>query len=1005
MKSKNHINTNSIRTIKKSFPRFLSLMIMSLLGAMVYIGLQATSPDMLKTIDNYFDESNTYDIKIISSKGLIEDDVTALKEITNIKDVEGIYSKDILIENGNQQFILNVSSLPNIINEIEIIEGRLPKDANELIVEENFINKNNYKIGDTITLNDDDLINKEVTIVGTVLSPLYFNNAKVNQNRGTTSIGTGTINYYSYMLPSNFNIDYYTTIYLTINSAKKEITSKDSYEKLITEVEKNINKIKSLQEEKRYNNIYEEANKEIADKENEATKELNNAKKKLNDSKETLDKSKKELDNAKNELDKAKKQLASAKKQLDNGKTQFNNTLKQYNINSNNLNTSINTLKNNITKIETTMNTLDKSSSEYQSYQSQLISLNQQLQLLNTLASTKTSLASSEETYNSNYSKYQSSWNEYTKGLNSYNDGLKKYNEGLEEYNKSVQEVNDEFTKARNELNNISKPEWYIYNRNDDQTYSSYIDQTKSIKNLSAIFPIVFYGVAILVSLISMNRMVEDERNEIGTLKSLGFSSKSIITKYVLFSLLATLIGGTIGIILGLTAIPYLIFVIYRLLFILPNFHMGLNLDISITGLFIAVICICGASIITAKKVLKEKPANLMRPKAPASGKKILLEKVSLVWHRLNFSNKITIRNIFRYKKRVFVTIFGITGCTALMLCGFGIKDSIVDITNMQYGNTFTYDATVYTNDLNLDELSTLFTNNKIKEYTVAEQLSASLKESNISMIVTDSNDSLSKVTNLIDYKTEKEVSLKNNKVIITDKLAELHNIEVGDKINILDSNKNSYSFVVSDIVKNYMGHYIYMDKNTLEKNNKEYKPNIIYLNTKKLSSKEKDSLSKELIENDSILNVIHTDVLMDSTKDMLDSLDKIIVVLIVLAASLSFVVLYNLSNINITERKREIATLKVLGFYDKEVDNYITKENLILTIIGIILGLGFGYFLTNITIGTVEMENTRFLREISLKSYIYTSIISITFTFIVNFVTHFSLKKIDMIESLKSIE
>lgn len=1005
MKSKNHINTNSIRTIKKSFPRFLSLMIMSLLGAMVYIGLQATSPDMLKTIDNYFDKSNAYDIKIISSKGLIEDDVTALKEITNIKDVEGTYSKDILIENGNQQFILNVSSLPNIINEVEIIDGRLPKEANEIIVEENFITKNNYKIGDTITLNDDDLINKELTIVGTVLSPLYFNNAKVNQSRGTTSIGNGTINYYSYMLASNFDLDYFSAIYVTVNDTKEKITSKDNYNKLIAEAEKNIKQIKSAQEENRYNKIYNEANDEILKKEEEANTELTKAKQELDDAKKTLDDSKSQLDSAKTELDKAKKQLANAKTQIDNGKTQFNNALKQYNINANSINSSITTLKNNITNIENVMKTLDSTSIEYQSYQTQLTTLNQQLQQLNTLASTKSSLESAEKTYNTNYAKYQSSYKEYTSGLEKYNEGLKKYNEGLEEYNESKTKVEKEFSDAKAELLTITKPQWYIYNRDDDQTYASYINQTKSIKNLSAIFPVVFYGVAILVSLISMNRMVEDDRGEIGTLKSLGFSNSQIIKKYVLFSLLATLLGGSIGAILGLSAIPYLIFVIYRLLFILPNFHMGLNLNITITGLLIAIICICGSSIITAKKILKEKPANLMRPKSPKSGKKILLERIAPLWHHINFSNKITIRNIFRYKKRVLVTIIGITGCTSLMLCGFGIKDSIVDITNMQYLETFTYDVTIYTNDLPAEKASTIFTNDRIKEYISAEQISATLNESNISIIVTENNEDLSKVTNLIDYKTEQKVSLKENKVIISDKLADIHNINVGDKIKILDSDKNSYTFEVSDIVKNYMGHYIYMDKNTLEKNNKTYEPNLIYLNTEELSDEEKDALSEELITNEEILNVIHMETLMDSSSDMLDSLDKIIAVLIILAASLSFVVLYNLSNINIIERKREIATLKVLGFFDKEVDNYITKENLILSVIGIILGLGFGYFLTNITIGTVEMENTRFLREISLQSYILTSLISITFTFIVNFVTHFSLQKIDMIESLKSVE
>lgn len=1004
MKKINRLKTNNSRTIKKSFPRFLSLVIMSMLGVLVYTGLQATSPDMLHTIDNYYDKENVYDLKIISTMGLINDDITALKNTKGVKDVEAQYSQDILLSVEDKDYVINISSLPNKINQVKLIKGKLPNKENEIVIEENLLKDTNYKIGDTLTITNENITNQEFKIVGTILSPLYFNNTKINQTRGASTLGTGNINYYSYILPSSFNQDYYTSIYLTIDNAKKEITSKDNYLNIIEEVTKNIDNIKSTQEDNRYNKIYNEALSEIEEKEQEIIDELN-------DSKDKLDKAEKELNNAKKELDKSKKQLNTfsssldnAKKQITSGKETFKNTLKQYNIEESSITTNINLLKDNIKQLEQLLPTLDNTTQEYQIYSAQLTELKTQLSNLEQLKKVQEDLNNAEKEHNKNYNLYTSSLKKYNEGLNEYEKGLKEYQSGLNDYEKGKATAEKEIADAKEKLKEIEQPTWYIYDRSDDQTYASYINQTVSIKNLSAIFPLVFYGVAILVSLISMNRMVEDDRGEIGTLKSLGFNNKEIITKYLKFSLLATLTGGIIGTILGLTAIPYLIFVIYRLLFILPNFHFGLNLAISLRSIIIALICICGASIITAYKVLKEKPATLMRPKPPKSGKKILLEKIKPLWHIIKFSNKITIRNIFRYKKRVFVTVFGITGCTALMLCGFGIKDSIVDLTKMQYGQTFKYDGVAYTNDITKEEKEKIFSDSKISNYIEVEQITGTLNESNVTMLIVPEKEDLNKLVNTLD-KEDKKVSLKENEVLITDKLADIHNVKIGDTITILDGDKNIYKLKVSDIVKNYMGHYIYLDKNTLSKF-KEYKPNIVYFNTTtKLNKKEQEKLSNTMLQNDSIMTIIHTETLMESTRDMLKSLDKIIAVLIVLAAALSFVVLYNLSNINITERKREIATLKVLGFYDKEVDNYITKENLILTIIGIIFGLIFGQFLTYIVIGTVELEDTRFLREISIHSCIYSSLISLAFTFIVNFVTHYSLKKINMIESLKSVE
>ena len=996
---KNRHITNTIRTIKKSLPRFLSLIIMSLLGVMVFVGLLVTSPDMLRTLDNYYDKNNVYDIKILSSMGLIDDDISAIQKINNIKKVEGIYSTDVLLSNKQDEYVVNISSLPLNINNIELVQGELPTKENEIVFEDNFIKKTKYKIGDTIKIESDILTVSELKIVGTIISPLYFNSTNITQNRGTSSLGTGTVNYYSYVPSSSFHVDYYTYIYLTLTNTKEMVTSKNNYEKEIEHITKEIEAIKESQETNRYDEIYSEALSEIEENEQKANKELKKAKKELEKAKKELDKAKITLNNTKTQLTTFKKELDKAKKELDAGKSEFNEALETNGIKEFEISSNIEMLEKSIAELQQLLTLLDVSTSEYQQYSIQLAALQEQYEGLKLINNTKNTLDQGYKEYKQNYKLYIESKEKYNSGLSSYNSGLKQYNKGLKEYTDNKKEVEDKISEGKEELNEIEKPIWYIFDRTDDQTYSTYIGQTKSIKSLATVFPLVFYAVAVLVSLISMNRMVEDDRSEIGTLKSLGFTNREIITKYLFFSLIATLIGGGLGILLGLTIIPSLIFIIYKILFILPDCYIGFNAHMSLTGLLIAMICICGSTLITAYKVLKDKPAELMRPTSPVSGKKILLEHIAL-WHKINFSNKVTIRNIFRYKKRVLVTIIGICGCTALMLCGFGIKDSIVDITNKQYKETFTYNETIYTDNINQEEINNMFSNKIIEETIIAYQKKATIDESTLTMIALDSKD-FSKIFNTFDATTNKKKNLTKNSIIITDKLAELQNIKVGDAITILDSDANEYTFKITDIVKNYIGHYIYIDKSNI----KEFEINTIFLTTNAKSLEDQETLTKELLENDQVLNVIHTETLMESTSDMIKSLDLIIAVLVILAAALSFVVLYNLSNINIIERKREIATLKVLGFYDKEVDNYITRENLILTILGIIPGFILGYFLTFITIGTVEMENTRFLRVVAPISYIYSAIISLAFTLIVNFVTHFALKKIDMIESLKSVE
>lgn len=998
---KNRIITNCFRTIKKSFSRFIPLFVMSFLRVFVFAGLQSTKPDMMMTLDNFLDEHNVYDIQIISTGGLKDDDVFALKQIDGIKDVEYSYSLDKIIQIDENDLVINISSFPKTINSLKLIDGKFPEKNNEIVVENNFIKKTSYKIGDTITIEDEKLKEKTYVIVGTIQSGLYFNNDKLSQDRGTTTIGTGVISYYTYVLEEAFDQEYYNSIYITVNDALDKMTAEEEYNNLIEEVKSSIDEIKLTQETLRYNSIYTEIENEIKDNENKLNEELEKAKNKLDVAKKSLNSSKIKMNSTKNSLTAYKNELDNAKKELDSAKKDYNNTLNKYNINEEKIASNIEVLNENILQIDTLIKSIPEDSEEYTIYKNKLNELESNLNNLLLLKETKETIEKNEAIYNKNINNYNYMYSSYENGLLKYNKGLKEYNSAVTEYNKQKEDALDKINEAKKELKKIKTPTWYVHDRTNHQAYLDYVDDTKSVNNLSKIFPIVFFSVAILVSLISMNRMVEEDRIEIGTLKSLGFSNKEIMLKYLMFSSMATLFGGLLGGILGILVIPALIFSIYGMLFNVPNFYVGLNLSKIIISLLISMVCICGTTIFTVLKVVKEKPSDLMRPKAPKSGKRIMLEKWNFFWKRISFSNKVTLRNLFRYKKRGIVTIVGIAGCSALMLCGFGIRDAIVDIANMQYKETFTYDAMVYVNDIE-NKVSDIFNSVYIDDIIEIENIKVKKDTISANMFIVGRNES-TKIVNLIDKKGNK-LEIEPGKVIITDKFADLTNLKVGDTLCVVDDDSKSYSYEISGIVKNYLMHYIYIDKDTFKETN-EYSSNVIYLNLNNTTQAIEEELSKELMNKDEVLNVSFVQELLDRSNNMLISLNKVVAIIIVLSAVLSFVVLYNLSNININERKREISTLKVLGFHDKEVDNYITKENIIFTIFGIIIGLFAGYFLSKVVIMTVEIEKARFVYNISLNSYMYTAVITIIFTLIVNLVTHFNLKKIDMIASLKSVD
>ena len=542
---------------------------------------------------------------------------------------------------------------------------------------------------------------------------------------------------------------------------------------------------------------------------------------------------------------------------------------------------------------------------------------------------------------------------------------------------------------------------WYVLDLNSNAGFYQYDQDTERIDNVAKVFPLVFFVVAVLICLTTMTRMVEEERSQIGTLKSLGYGDKAIMFKYILYASLATIIGSMIGVILGYRLLPDLCFEMYKTAYRIGDIKLSYYSSLTFQGMMIALLCTLGATIYTCRKTLKEVPANLLRPIAPTPGKRVLLERINGIWKRLSFSYKVTLRNVFRYKKRFLMTIIGIAGCTGLILAGFGLKDGIEKMVPNQYEELFNYQATISLNEEATDKtIKKIKENNKITDTLRVQEETISIdnKDTNQSVTLIIPQTNLNGFITLQDRKT-KEKYQDSDGLIITEKLANLLEVEEGDTLEFTGT--NSYKEKISHITENYLFHYAYLP-------NSSYKGttyNTVLIKTKKMSEKEEKILANELKEIPGISSISFVSSTRHVFDDTMENFAYISLILIISAGALAFVVLYNLSSVNISERKRELATIKVLGFYDKEVYQYINRENTILTIIGILLGLGIGNILTIYILKTCEVDTFMFDPTIAPISYLYAILITATFAILVNIILYFSLKKIDMIESLKSVE
>lgn len=738
----------------------------------------------------------------------------------------------------------------------------------------------------------------------------------------------------------------------------------------------------------------------------------------------TLAASKAEIEAGEQELEKGQKQLKAAKKKLNKAQKEIDSNAETLAAGQAELDANVAKLNDSEAQYASGLEQYNSGARQIAENEAKLTSGEQEIAENEAkladgekeIADNEKKLADGEKEITDNEKKLQDAAKDLKKGEKDLADGKKEYEDAKKDAEDEIAENQQKLDDAKKELEDLEMPEWMVTDREDLPEYTDYGDNADRLRNIGQVFPVIFFLVAALISLTTMTRMVEEQRTQIGTLKALGYKKSAIAAKYICYAFFATLLGSVLGMLIGEKIIPYIIITAYGIMY--HNVANTISIDYQPGFALIAsaasVVCTVGATLFASGKELQETPASLMRPPAPKEGKRVLLERLTFIWKHLSFSWKSTIRNLFRYKKRLIMTVFGIAGSMGLMLVGFGIQDSISDIAAIQYRELQHYDGMVIEDsDATEEEHAELFEYMKENEQIAhcnrvqMTKISAPKGSSSVSiyLFVPESLSEFAKDVTLKNRITGETYELTDEGAAISEKTASLLGLKVGDMIPLKKGDKE-YKVRVAVITENYMSHYLYMTPRVYEQTfgeKPEYE-NIVFT----MQEDCKDDLEmagSRILANPGALSISYTSSLASQVDRMLSTLDAVILVLIVSAGMLAFVVLYNLNNINITERQRELATLKVLGFYDGEVSQYVLRENVILTVLGIMFGAVFGILIHRYVITTVEVDAVMFGRNIKPLSFLYSGILTSIFSIVVNGVMHFKLKTIDMVESLKSVE
>lgn len=1088
------------REISSSLGRYLAIFAIIALGAGLFVGLRLSRPDFLETYNNYTHETNFYDFRLVSTLGLTDDDLAEVKKLDGVKLAEGAVGADFLFNTADEDnLIMMAQSIPENVNQIKLKAGRMPEKANECLADPDMYSKDD--IGSTIKLSKDNseqtfdtFAYDEYTIVGLADSVLY-----INMERGSSTLGNGSVKGYIYIPMDGFSTDYYTDIYVCVDS--EGYVYSDEYEQSTQKYVDGLEKFMSERAVIRRDAIIDDAMSQLDDakKQYEDGKTQYDAAKakydagyaeyvqKKSDTEAQLEQARKEIENAESMMgnssviDQKQAELDAAKAELDKGQAEYERGLQQFNAKAklaygavdeqiayyeNRISDKQNDIAAQNAEIESLNAQLAEAQANGDSLKARLIewkikTANDRISLDNAdierynerlevhrqkraevdaeLEPYRKQLEDAKAQLDSGYAQIAAGQAELDAAREMISSGgaqleaaKKQYEQGKAEAERGFAEAEKELASgkaqldtakaeldkgaaeldsAEKQIKNINHADTYVLDRDTNAGYVCFESDTNVVQSVASVFPVFFFLVAALVCLTTMTRMIADQRTQIGIMKALGYSSGAIIGKYMFYSGSATVLGSIFGIAAGSFAFPAIVWFGYGLIYNLSGltFTMNWPLALGITAANLLVTLL--VTWYCCAKELKCAPADLIRPKAPEAGKRILLERIPVVWNDMSFMQKVSARNIMRYKKRIFMMLLGIGGCTALVLTALGLNDTIQNVVTRQYDDIILYDYEItMAYDMNEEEQEIFFRDagDDIKDavflYRGLAEVSGGDAIKNATLTVTDGK-KLCKYIDLsydgepIDYPGRGEAAINYNLA------RQLGGIEVGDEIKLTTSEKKELTVTVSALFDNYVDSFVFISPETCEEQLgevPEYKSALANAPDGADINRCAEALTHDVDGVRGVTLSVDTKARMSS---MMDGLLVVVAAIILCAGLLAFIVLYNLTNINISERIREIATLKVLGFYPNEAAHYVFRENLILTGAGAVFGLGLGVALHAFVMNAIKVDMMYFKPHISFLSFAVSIVITFVFAVIVNAIMRRRIDNIDMAGALKSIE
>lgn len=984
------------------------------LGAAVFSGLRNTPYTMAASADAYLNSHNYADLTYIATLGFSDEDVAKVRKLKGVKKVVPCYQFDALFAHKDGKSGVTVYSQEkyekSMLDRPELLKGRYPKKENECIIDVN-LGKYNYKLGYTIELSNDNGT-KTYKIVGIVNDPRYISNV----DRGTNTLGDGTSSGFVEVLNEGArelglnkkvaelrnNDHLYTSLLVDVEGTEKYNMFTSDYDNLIETVNTRVKSTLSEEMSDQYDQLTGDMQLQLDDAKKQYEEGYQEYKRNLDSFNSQISQGKIKLAEARIQFYEQKKIYLKKADQVSNATQQAYNETKKIDKEIKALHDSIKDTLGNIKDKDSAQDAFTKILNDLNenlnNFNNKLQGVGQLLEGRIQLEKAQSQLDEAEAELNIQQSKLEVTENNAKVQLNAAKEQLDV--------------AKTQIDQAQQQLNQIPKGVLYSLTKNENVGIASYESYKQAIASIADVFPLIFFLVAALVSLTTMTRMIEEQRSYCGTLRALGYSKQDVIMQYIVYAFLATFFACILGILAGNQVFPRIIYFLFTYLMYGMNQSTVLvqKWSISLMTVLISVGVTLLATLSVCLQELVSTPSVLMRPKAPKAGKRILMERIHFIWKRLNFNQKVTMRNLFRYKKRFWMSVIGIAGCTALIMLGFGVKNSVSDIIPSQYEEVYKYDALI---KLNSNVEDTKKVENKIKRIEGVHNLTGAYRQ-NVTvlgnsedyystMIVYDNADEIKNFINFNDYKTKKKIILSDDGVVISQKLAEKLGVKKGENMTFSYDN-TKYTVKVSDIVQQYVSHQVYMSKTFYENlTGMKSFASILYvdMNTKKSNIK----TLKNYLDHHNIGSMERLTASLDEFQQRMSSLNIIVAILSGCAALLCFIVLYNLTNINIGERKGEIATIKVLGFRRKEYCDYIFRENIILSLIGASFGMFFGYFLHRFVVLTVEMDNMLFIRTMPLDIYLIAFGMTVGFTIIINLAMRHILDQVNMVESLKSIE